>query len=60
VTDTVPTQRGARTMALDGKTGKIYLVTSDFGPAPAPTEAQPHPRPTMIPDSFVVLVVGKR
>jgi YVTN family beta-propeller protein len=60
VTDTVSTQRGARTMALDGKTGKIYLVTSDFGPAPAPTEAQPHPRPTMIPDSFVVLVVGKR
>ena len=60
VTDTVPTQRGARTLALDGKTGKIYLVTSDFGPAPAPTAAQPHPRPTMIPDSFVVLVVGKR
>ena len=60
VTDTVPTQRGARTMALDDKTGKIYLVTSDFGPAPAPTAAQPHPRPTMIPDSFVVLVVGKR
>jgi YVTN family beta-propeller protein len=60
VTDTLSTQRGARTMALDGKTGKIYLVTSDFGPAPAPTAAQPHPRPTMIPDSFVVLVVGKR
>jgi YVTN family beta-propeller protein len=59
VTDTVSTQRGARTMALDDKSGKIYLVTSDFGPAPAPTEAQPHPRPTMIPDSFVVLVVGK-
>src|SRR3974390_2670191 len=26
VADTLPTQRGARTMALDGVTGKIYLV----------------------------------
>jgi YVTN family beta-propeller protein len=60
VTDTVLTQRGARTMALDDKTGKVYLVTADFGPAPAATAAQPHPRPTLVADSFVVLVVGKR
>lgn len=58
--DTVATQRGARTMALDGTTGKVYLVTADFGPAPAATAAQPHPRPAPIADSFVVLVVGKR
>jgi YVTN family beta-propeller protein len=55
---TVPTQLGARTMALDGKSGKVYLVTAEFGPAPPPTEATPHPRPTMKPDSFLVLVVG--
>jgi YVTN family beta-propeller protein len=60
VAETLSTQRGARTMALDGKTGKIFLVTADFGPAPAPTAAQPRPRPTLIADSFVVLVVGKR
>jgi YVTN family beta-propeller protein len=60
VADTVPTQRGARTMALNGKTGKVYLVTADFGPAPAATAAQPHPRPAPIAESFVVLVVGKR
>jgi YVTN family beta-propeller protein len=59
IADTVATQRGARTMALDGKTGKVYLVTADFGPAPAATAAQPHPRPAPIADSFVVLVVGK-
>lgn len=57
---TVTTQRGARTMALDSDTGKIYLVTASFGPAPAATAADPHPRPTMLPDSFVVLVVGKK
>jgi YVTN family beta-propeller protein len=60
VAETLPTQRGARTMALDSKTGKAYLVTADFGPAPAPTAEQPHPRPALIPGSFVVLVVGEK
>jgi len=60
VVQTVPTQRGARTMALDQATGKVYLVTADFGPAPPATAEQPHPRPALIPDSFVVLVVGAR
>jgi YVTN family beta-propeller protein len=60
VVDTVQTQRGARTMALDGETGKIYLASADFGPAPAPTADQPHPRPAIIPNSFVILVVGTR
>jgi DNA-binding beta-propeller fold protein YncE len=59
VVQSVPTQRGARTMALDAATGKVYLVTADFGPAPPATAEQPHPRPAMIPDSFVVLVVGE-
>ena len=56
---TVPTQRGARTMALNEATGKVYLVTADFGPAPPATAEQPHPRPALVPDSFVVLVVGQ-
>jgi YVTN family beta-propeller protein len=60
VLQTVPTQRGARTMTLDEATGKAYLVTADFGPAPAATAEQPHPRPALIPDSFVLLVVGER
>jgi YVTN family beta-propeller protein len=60
VVQTLPTQRGARTMALDEATGKVYLVTADFGPAPPATAEQPHPRPALVPDSFVVLVVGER
>jgi YVTN family beta-propeller protein len=58
VIDTVKTQRGARTMALDPLSGRVYLVTAEFGPAPAPTPEQPHPRSAPTPDSFTVLVVG--
>jgi hypothetical protein len=55
---TVKTERGARTMTLDASTGRIYLVTAQFGPAPAPTADRPHPRPSIVPDSFEVLVVA--
>jgi len=54
----VPTQRGARTMALDLKTHRIFLVTAEFGPPPAPTPEHPHPRPPAIPGSFTMLVFG--
>ena len=59
VVQNVATERGARTMILDPKTHQIYLVTAKFGPPPAPTPAEPHPRPTILPDTFVVLVVGE-
>jgi DNA-binding beta-propeller fold protein YncE len=59
VLQNVPTQPRARTMELDPKTHHIYLVTADFGPKPAPTADQPNPRPPILPDSFVVLVVGR-
>ena len=57
--ENIPTARGARTMALDPKTHRVYLITAGFNPAPAATATQQHPRPSMIPGSFVVLVVGK-
>ena len=57
--ENIPTERGARTMALDPKTHRVYLITAAFNPAPAPTAAQPRVRPSMAPGSFVVLVVGK-
>jgi YVTN family beta-propeller protein len=55
VVENVPTQRGARTMALDPKTHEVYLVTAEFGPRPEPTAENPRPRPAMVPDSFTVL-----
>lgn len=59
VIQNVETQRGARTMALDLKTHDAYLVTAEFGPRPAPTAQQPHPRPPMVPGTFVLLVYKK-
>jgi YVTN family beta-propeller protein len=56
---TMPTKRGARTMAVDPSTGNVYTVTADFGPRPAPTPANPHPWPTILPGTFTVIVVGK-
>lgn len=59
VVENVATEPGARTMALDQKTHNVYVVTAKFGPPPAPTADNPHPRRTILPDSFVVLVYGK-
>jgi hypothetical protein len=59
VLENVVTQKGARTMALDLKTHLIYLATAEFEAVPAPTKEQPHPRPSIVPGSFVVLVMGK-
>ena len=59
VAENVPTQKGARTLALDSKTHNVFVVTAQFGPRPAATTDNPRPRPPILPDSFVVLVVGK-
>ncbi len=60
VAQTLATQRGARTMALDPVTRRIYLATADFGPPPAATPEQPHPRPSQVPDTFTILVAEPR
>ncbi len=57
--ENVKTQEGARTLALDEKTHQVFVVTAKFGPPPAPTTEQPHPRHSILPDTFVVLVLAK-
>lgn len=59
IVESIQTQRGARTMALDTKTGNIYMPTAEFGETPAPTKERPNPRPSIVPNSFVILVFGK-
>jgi DNA-binding beta-propeller fold protein YncE len=51
VVDNVPTQSGARTMALDTKTHNVLLVTARHGHGA--THAQ------VLPNTFVVLIIGK-
>jgi DNA-binding beta-propeller fold protein YncE len=56
---TVATQKGARTMAFDPSTGRIYVVTAQFGARPAPSPDNPRPRPQIVPGSFTVLVLSR-
>jgi DNA-binding beta-propeller fold protein YncE len=64
--ETVQTKAGARTMAMDPKTGQLYLVTAEFGPPPPPAPAAEKGRGArggrgaQLPDSFTILVVGKK
>ncbi len=57
--ENVTTEPRARTMTVDTKNHKVYLLTADFNPAPAATTENPRPRPTMVPDSFRLLVYSK-
>jgi len=53
VVQSVPTVKGARTMALDTASGTVYLVTAQFDPTPPPAGQ----RRKVLPDTFELLVV---
>jgi YVTN family beta-propeller protein len=57
---TLATKKGARTMAYDSETDRVYVVTADYGASPSPGSANPRPRPTVLPDSFTVLVIARK
>jgi len=59
ILQTLKTAAGARTIAYDGKKHRVYLPTAEFE---APTEASGggrRQRPTMKPETFQIVVVGK-
>ena len=56
---TIATEQGARTMALDLGNHNVYAVTSDFGPPPAPTKDEPRPRPSVISSTFRLLIYSR-
>jgi YVTN family beta-propeller protein len=51
----VKTELGAKTMALDPKTHKLYVSTSDFGKPPTSAPG----RPAAIPGTFRLLIYGR-
>ena len=56
----VTTQKGCKTVAVDSKSGKAYLPSAEYGPAPeASAEGKKRSRPPMLPGSFAVLVIGQ-
>ncbi|HVB29056.1 MAG TPA: YncE family protein [Terriglobia bacterium] len=59
VVQNVATERGARTMEVDPKTHRVFLVTARFGPRPAGAAGQGRPRrPPIVPNSFTLLVLA--
>jgi len=58
VTAAIATRKGARTLAVDPRTHRIYLPTAEFGPAPV-VAGKPS-RPPILPGTFQILVVGSR
>ena len=56
VVQTLKTERGARTMALDPTTRRIYLPTAQFEPMPSPAPGAPRQRPKIVPNTFKLLV----
>jgi DNA-binding beta-propeller fold protein YncE len=65
VEQSVTTMAGARTMTVDSKTGKVFVISAERGPSPpaetpAPGAPPARPRPgPLIPDSFSILAVAK-
>lgn len=62
VEQTLKTMVGAKTLALDTKTGHLLTMAAEFGPPAADAQPGPAGRPPrgpMIPGSFTVLMVGK-
>jgi len=56
VVQTVMTEKGARTMAYDAVSAKVYLATAKFAPIDI---AQPKARPAPLTGTFMVVVVGR-
>jgi DNA-binding beta-propeller fold protein YncE len=58
--ESVKTQTGARTMAIDRKTGRAFLSVAELGPRPAAEPGKPQPRAPMLPGTFSVLMMGRQ
>jgi glutamine cyclotransferase len=59
VEQTVTTPQRAKTHSLDEKTGKLFLISAEYQPAPAPPPGGRAGRGSIVPDSFSITVVGK-
>ena len=46
---TLTTKKGARTMAYEDTTDRLFFSTAEYGPKPEPTADHPRPRPAVLP-----------
>jgi DNA-binding beta-propeller fold protein YncE len=59
VVQTVTTEPGARTIALDPGAHVVYTATAKLGVRPPATASNPRPRAPVLPGTFVLLVVSR-
>jgi hypothetical protein len=59
VLETLVTAPGGRTMAYDEATDRIFVAAATLGPPPPATAETPHPRASIVPGSYEVLVIGR-
>jgi DNA-binding beta-propeller fold protein YncE len=63
VVQNLETMLGARTLTFDPRTNRIFAMSVERGPAPAPAAAVAGGRPAVgppIPGSFTILVIGRQ
>jgi YVTN family beta-propeller protein len=56
VVQVLKTERGARTMALDPKSHRIFLPSAQFQPPPSPSPGASPGRPSIVPNTLKLLV----
>jgi DNA-binding beta-propeller fold protein YncE len=60
VEQNLQTMNGARTIAFDSKTGHLFTMSQERGPAPPPPPGGGRgPQGTVVPGSFTILMIGK-
>jgi DNA-binding beta-propeller fold protein YncE len=63
VEQNVPTMSYAKTLTLDSKTNRIFVMGAEYGPPPATPPPGTPPgfpmRGEMVPDSFAILAIGR-
>ena len=63
VEQNLQTMNGARTVTLDSKTGHLFTMSQERGPAPAaataPSPGSRPPQGAPVPGSFTILMIGK-
>jgi hypothetical protein len=60
VEQNLQTMNGARTVAFDSKTGHLFTMSQERGPAPPPpTGGGRGPQGTPVPGSFTILMIGR-
>ena len=54
------TSKSGRTMSYDSGKDRIYVAAAELGAQPEPSASNPRPRPAVVPDTFQVIVIGRK